>query len=66
MASTTNEDEIIKKRLLIEGDSGNEDRCINKLIKLLEISIIKGFLTFILLSLLILFLLKSYISIKFF
>jgi THO complex subunit 7 len=34
MASTTNEDEIIKKRLLIEGDSGNEDRCINKLIKL--------------------------------
>ena len=32
--SSTNEDEIIKKRLLIEGDSGNEDRCINKLIKL--------------------------------
>lgn len=30
----SNEDEIIKKRLLIEGDSGNEDRCINKLIKL--------------------------------
>lgn len=32
--TSTNEDEIIKKRLLIEGDSGNEDRCINKLIKL--------------------------------
>jgi THO complex subunit 7 len=32
--SSVNEDEIIKKRLLIEGDSGNEDRCINKLIKL--------------------------------
>lgn len=27
------EDDIIKKRLLIEGDSGNEDRLINKLIK---------------------------------
>lgn len=27
------EDDIIKKRLLIEGDSGNEDRIINKLIK---------------------------------
>lgn len=31
---STNEDEIIKKRLLVEGDSGNEDRCINKLAKL--------------------------------
>lgn len=30
---TTTEDDIIKKRLLIEGDSGNEDRLINKLIK---------------------------------
>ena len=27
------EDDLIKKRLLIEGDSGNEDRLINKLIK---------------------------------
>ena len=27
------EDDIIKKRLLIEGDSGNEDRLINKLTK---------------------------------
>lgn len=27
------EDDIIKKRLLIEGDSGNEDRIINKLIR---------------------------------
>ncbi len=27
------EEDIIKKRLLIEGDSGNEDRLINKLIK---------------------------------
>jgi THO complex subunit 7 len=34
MSLTTNEDDIIKKRLLIEGDSGNEDRCINKLIKI--------------------------------
>jgi THO complex subunit 7 len=34
MSSGLNEDEIIKKRLLIEGDSGNEDRCINKLIKI--------------------------------
>lgn len=30
---TTTEDDIIKKRLLIEGDSGNEDRLINKIIK---------------------------------
>ena len=30
---TLSEDDIIKKRLLIEGDSGNEDRLINKLIK---------------------------------
>ncbi|RNA01503.1 THO complex subunit [Brachionus plicatilis] len=30
---TSAEDDIIKKRLLIEGDSGNEDRIINKLIK---------------------------------
>lgn len=29
----SNEDDIIKKRLLIEGDSGNEDRLINKLVK---------------------------------
>ena len=29
----TAEDDIIKKRLLIEGDSGNEDRLINKLIR---------------------------------
>ena len=29
----TSEDDIIKKRLLIEGDSGNEDKLINKLIK---------------------------------
>jgi THO complex subunit 7 len=28
-----NEDDLIKKRLLIEGDSGNEDRLINKLIR---------------------------------
>ena len=29
----TSEEDIIKKRLLIEGDSGNEDRLINKLTK---------------------------------
>lgn len=29
----TSEEDIIKKRLLIEGDSGNEDRLINKLAK---------------------------------
>ena len=29
----TSEEDIIKKRLLIEGDSGNEDKLINKLIK---------------------------------
>jgi THO complex subunit 7 len=28
-----NEDDLIKKRLLVEGDSGNEDRLINKLIR---------------------------------
>ncbi len=36
MSHTTvpiSEDDLIKKRLLIEGDSGNEDRLINKLIK---------------------------------
>ena len=34
MTSTgISEDDIIKKRLLIEGDSGNEDKLINKLIK---------------------------------
>lgn len=32
-AAQINEDEIIKKRLIIEGDSGNEDRIINKLIR---------------------------------
>ena len=31
--SSVYEDDIIKKRLLIEGDSGNEDRIINKLTK---------------------------------
>lgn len=31
--ATLVEDDIIKKRLLIEGDSGNEDRLINKLTK---------------------------------
>lgn len=31
--ATLYEDDIIKKRLLIEGDSGNEDRLINKLTK---------------------------------
>lgn len=30
---TSTEDDLIKKRLLIEGDSGNDDRLINKLIK---------------------------------
>ena len=30
---TISEDDIIKKRLLIEGDSGNEDRLINKLVR---------------------------------
>lgn len=30
---TTAEEELIKKRLLIEGDSGNDDRLINKLTK---------------------------------
>jgi THO complex subunit 7 len=31
--ATINEDDLIKKRLLFEGDSGNEDRLVNKLIK---------------------------------
>jgi THO complex subunit 7 len=31
--TTTTEDDIIKKRLLIEGDSGIDDRLINKLVK---------------------------------
>ena len=30
---TAAEEELIKKRLLIEGDSGNDDRLINKLTK---------------------------------
>jgi THO complex subunit 7 len=33
MSTGLGEDEIIKKRLLIEGDSGNDDRVINKLIR---------------------------------
>jgi THO complex subunit 7 len=31
--TTISEDDLIKKRLLFEGDSGNEDRLVNKLIK---------------------------------
>jgi THO complex subunit 7 len=33
MSTGLGEDDIIKKRLLIEGDSGNDDRIINKLIR---------------------------------
>jgi THO complex subunit 7 len=33
IGTALNEDDLIKKRLLIEGDSGNEDRLINKLIR---------------------------------
>jgi len=33
MSTSYVEDEIIKKRLLIEGDSGNDDRVINKLVR---------------------------------